>query len=244
MRFREGLGDMMRYAMSVGDVCDRAFQLAMPEDTIQDWVDAIDDVRTAEQRATRNAFYAVVQALDIVIHCTQERVIGLYEEGEEGDDVVVVGSYCGWRRMFAVLRAWRMQVGGGRGRARPAQPVTRNQARQDRERRNRERNRKRMLKMKKMTKGTGGPGTTTGGGVGSGGGGSEPAPLAEGYAPRANPGCLATELEPDSELERVFDGDEGGGDDAHGEYIDGVVADALGDGEMGVSSGAHGGAGF
>ena len=101
-----------------------------------------------------------------------------------------------------------------------------------------------MLKMKKMTKGTGGPGTTTGGGVGSGGGGSEPAPLAEGYAPRANPGCLATELEPDSELERVFDGDEGGGDDAHGEYIDGVVADALGDGEMGVSSGAHGGAGF
>ena len=53
-----------------------------------------------------------------------------------------------------------------------------------------------------------------------------------------------TELEPDSELERVFDGDEGGGDDAHGEYIDGVVADALGDGEMGVSSGAHGGAGF
>ena len=56
--------------------------------------------------------------------------------------------------------------------------------------------------------------------------------------------CLATELEPDSELERVFDGDEGGGDDAHGEYIDGVVADALGDGEMGVSSGAHGGAGF
>ncbi len=67
---------------------------------------------------------------------------------------------------------------------------------------------------------------------------------AEGYAPRANPGCLATELEPDSELERVFDGDEGGGDDAHGEYIDGVVADALGDGEMGVSSGAHGGAGF
>ena len=55
---------------------------------------------------------------------------------------------------------------------------------------------------------------------------------------------MATELEPDSELERVFDGDEGGGDDAHGEYIDGVVADALGDGEMGVSSGAHGGAGF
>ena len=47
-----------------------------------------------------------------------------------------------------------------------------------------------------------------------------------------------------TELERVFDGDEGGGDDAHGEYIDGVVADALGDGEMGVSSGAHGGAGF
>ena len=57
-------------------------------------------------------------------------------------------------------------------------------------------------------------------------------------------GCLATELEPDSELERVFDGDEGGGDDAHGEYIDGVVVDALGGGEMGVSSGAHGGAGF
>ena len=178
------------------------------------------------------------------MHCTQERVVGLCEEGEEGDDVVVVGSYCGWRRMAAVLRAWRMQVGGGRGRARPAQPVTRNQARQDRERRNRERNRKRMMKMKKMTKGTGGPGTTTGGGVGSGGGGSEPAPPAEGYAPRADPGCLATELEPDSELERVFDGDEGGGDDAHGEYIDGVVADALGGGEMGVSSGAHGGAGF
>ena len=69
--------------------------------------------------------------------------------------------------------------------------------------------------------------------------------LAEGYAPRANPGCLATELEPDSELERVFDGDEGGGDDALDKYIDGVVADdALGDWEMGVSSGAHGGAGF
>ena len=60
----------------------------------------------------------------------------------------------------------------------------------------------------------------------------------------SQPGCLATELEPDSELERVFDGDEGGGDDAHGEYIDGMVADALGDGEMGVSPGAHGGAGF
>ena len=101
------------------------------------------------------------------------------------------------------------------------------------------------MKMKKMTKGTGGPGTTTGGGVGSGGGGSEPAPPAEGYAPRADPGCLATELEPDSELERVFDGDEGGGDDALDKYIDGVVADdALGDWEMGVSSGAHGGAGF
>ena len=38
---------------------------------------------------------------------------------------------------------------------------------------------------------------------------------------------------------------DGGGDDAHGEYIDGVVADdALGDWETGVSSGAHGGAGF
>ena len=74
---------------------------------------------------------------------------------------------------------------------------------------------------------------------------SEPAPPAEGYAPRADPGCLATELEPDSELERVFDGDEGGGDDALDKYIDGVVADdALGDWEMGVSSGAHGGAGF
>ena len=66
-------------------------------------------------------------------------------------------------------------------------------------------------------------------------------------APRAgrhDPGCLATELEPDSELARVFDGDEGGGADAHGDYIDGVVADAFGDGGMGVSSGAHGGAGF
>ena len=41
-------GDMMRYAMDIGDVCDRAFQLAMPEDTIQDWIDAIGDVRTAE----------------------------------------------------------------------------------------------------------------------------------------------------------------------------------------------------
>ena len=81
--------------------------------------------------------------------------------------------------------------------------------------------------------------------MGSGGGGSKPAPLAEGYAPRADPGCLATELEPDSELERVFDGDEGGGDDALDKYIDGVVADdALGDWEMGVGSGAHGGAGF
>ena len=70
-------GAGMRYAMSVGDVCDRAFQLAMPEDTVQECVDAIDDVRTAEQGATRNAFYAVVQALGIIVHCTQERVVGL-----------------------------------------------------------------------------------------------------------------------------------------------------------------------
>ena len=38
------------------------------------------------------------------------------------------------------------------------------------------------------------------------------------------------ELELDSELERLFDGGEGGGADAHGGYIDGVVAGAFGDG--------------
>ena len=76
-------------------------------------------------------------------------------------------------------------------------------------------------------------------------GGAEGLPAVRARRAGALDVCLATELEPDSELERVFDGDEGGGDDAHGEYIDGVVADdALGDWEMGVSSGAHGGAGF
>ena len=234
---------MMRYAMSEGDVYDRAYQMGLPTRTIQEWANAIDDVRTPAQGATRNAFYAIVQALDVIIHCTQERVVGLYEETEEGDDVVVAGSYYRWQRTGAVLRAWRMQVGGGRGFARSAQPTDRNQARRGRERRDRERNRKRMMKMKKKKKGTGGPGTTTGGGVGGGGGGSEPAPLAEGCELRADPGRLAAEQDWDSELEQQFDGVIDGAD-RFGNYIEGVIADALGDGGMDVGAGAHSGGGF
>ena len=107
----------------------------------------------------------------------------------------------------------------------------------------RERNRKRMMKMKKKKKGTGGPGTTTGGGVGGGGGGSEPAPLAEGCELRADPGRLAAEQDWDSELEQQFDGVIDGAD-RFGNYIEGVIADALGDGGMDVGAGAHSGGDF
>ena len=63
-------------------------------------------------------------------------------------------------------------------------------------------------------------------------------------APRADPGCLATELEPDSEFDRLFDGDEGGGDEADHNCMEGVIADALGDWGVDVGAGAHGGGGF
>ena len=46
------------------------------------------------------------------------------------------------------------------------------------------------------------------------------------------------------ELERLFDGDEGGGDEADHNCMEGVIADALGDWGMGVGAGAHGGGGF
>ena len=42
----------------------------------------------------------------------------------------------------------------------------------------------------------------------------------------------------------VTDGDEGGGDEAHHNYMEEVIADALGDWGMDVGAGAHGGGGF
>ena len=82
---------------------------------------------------------------------------------------------------------------------------------------------------------------TSGRAMGALSGGGSRSPTSSLAAPSGEGAAFIT----DSELERVFDGDEGGGDDALDKYIDGVVADdALGDWEMGVSSGAHGGAGF
>ena len=47
----------------------------------------------------------------------------------------------------------------------------------------------------------------------------------------------------DSELEQQFDGVIDGAD-RFGNYIEGVIADALGDGGMDVGAGAHSGGGF
>ena len=60
---------------------------------------------------------------------------------------------------------------------------------------------------------------------------------------RADPGRLAAEQDWDSELEQQFDGVIDGAD-RFGNYIEGVIADALGDGGMDVGAGAHSGGGF
>ena len=47
-----------------------------------------------------------------------------------------------------------------------------------------------------------------------------------------------------SQAAAKFDGGEGGGDEAHHNYMEEVIADALGDWGMDVGAGAHGGGGF
>ena len=59
---------------------------------------------------------------------------------------------------------------------------------------------------------------------------------------RADPGRLVAEQDWDSELERQFDGDIDGAD-RFDDYIEGVVADALGGGGMDVGAGAYDGGG-
>ena len=121
---------MLEYTCNLSDLNEKAYYYGMPPRVIDMWA-------VADNPERRGAFCAVIVGMAEFTEAAQARAAGLDEDADAepeppttlptaGEGVLNIGRIVlrepalgdDWERLFVALRKWRLQVNGGRGRAR------------------------------------------------------------------------------------------------------------------------------